>query len=223
MLFRSSVAGGFAVTEAATGADAVRRAGIEHPDVIVLDLGLPDLAGEELVAAIREAAPESRIVVHTGTDNPAVAGQVAGYLVKGEDIGALVELVRSLQTEPAQQAVLDLPNQTRSVASARRFVAGTLVEWGLGHVVEAATLVVSELATNAVTHAASGCRLTVARKPDSVRIGVHDTGAGAPDPRLAAATDEHGRGLLIVSALTVAWGLEASPAGGKLVWAELAT
>ena len=55
-----------------------------------------------------------------------------------------------------------------------------------------------------------------------MRIDVIDTGAGTPEPQPASATEEHGRGLHLVAALTTAWGLEIIPGEGKLVWAELA-
>ena len=42
-----------------------------------------------------------------------------------------------------------------------------------------------------------------------------------PDPQTADDRAEHGRGLLLVSALCVAWGVEALPDGGKVVWAEI--
>jgi two-component system KDP operon response regulator KdpE len=42
------------VLEASSGAEAVDTAGREHPDLIVLDLGLPDLDGVEVCRAIRE-------------------------------------------------------------------------------------------------------------------------------------------------------------------------
>jgi hypothetical protein len=42
-----------------------------------------------------------------------------------------------------------------------------------------------------------------------------------PDPQAADDRAEGGRGLLLVSALSVAWGVEALPDGGKVVWAEL--
>lgn len=45
---------GFAVEEAARGREGIARAATSAPDVIVLDLGLPDLDGKAVVAAIRE-------------------------------------------------------------------------------------------------------------------------------------------------------------------------
>ena len=47
-----AAAGGFSLTEADTGATAVGLAGAERPDVIVLDLGLPDLAAEDVLVGL---------------------------------------------------------------------------------------------------------------------------------------------------------------------------
>jgi hypothetical protein len=48
-----------------------------------------------------------------------------------------------------------------------------------------------------------------------------DFGVGTPEPQQATSSDEHGRGLLLIDALTAAWGIEDGPGSGKLVWAEL--
>ena len=45
---------GYEVVEAATGAEAVRMAATEEPDLIVLDLGLPDMDGKAVIARVRE-------------------------------------------------------------------------------------------------------------------------------------------------------------------------
>jgi two-component system KDP operon response regulator KdpE len=50
----SLTANGFTVIEAANAADALRRAAADAPDVIVLDLGLPDMDGKEVIRAMRE-------------------------------------------------------------------------------------------------------------------------------------------------------------------------
>ena len=52
--------GGFdVVAEASDGAEAIRMAETLRPDVVVLDLGLPDIAGHEVLSHIRAASPES--------------------------------------------------------------------------------------------------------------------------------------------------------------------
>jgi DNA-binding NarL/FixJ family response regulator len=50
------------VSEASDGLEAVRRARELHPDVILMDVGLPGLNGIEAARRIRKLAPRSRIV-----------------------------------------------------------------------------------------------------------------------------------------------------------------
>jgi two-component system KDP operon response regulator KdpE len=50
----SLTANGFTVIEATTAAEALRHAAADAPDVIVLDLGLPDMDGKEVIRALRE-------------------------------------------------------------------------------------------------------------------------------------------------------------------------
>ncbi|MFE2693178.1 ATP-binding protein [Streptomyces mirabilis] len=92
---------------------------------------------------------------------------------------------------------------------------------------ESAALVVAELAANAVTHGqvkGRGFRLTLsAEASDTLRIEVADP-RGDRRPlarRTASSTDETGRGLLLVDALTARWGTEPWPPSGKVVWAEI--
>src|SRR6476659_4986776 len=59
--------GGFEVVgEAGDGAEAVGLVGELRPDVVVLDLGLPDIAGRELLIRIRDRSPGSQVVVFSG-------------------------------------------------------------------------------------------------------------------------------------------------------------
>jgi DNA-binding NarL/FixJ family response regulator len=51
------------IGEAASGAAAVGEAARLRPDIVLLDIGLPDGSGLDLVARIRSAAPGSRIVL----------------------------------------------------------------------------------------------------------------------------------------------------------------
>lgn len=54
---------GFAVAEAADGREGLRIARSEPPDVVVLDLGLPDLAGEEVLRRLRQERPDQAVLV----------------------------------------------------------------------------------------------------------------------------------------------------------------
>lgn len=105
-----------------------------------------------------------------------------------------------------------------SVAEARLHVRQVL-EGQPQELVDVAELLTSELATNAIIHAASGFELEidVERK---IRVEVRDAGGGRPAVLHAGPHDGSGRGLGLVQALSSAWGIIPSPPG-KTVWYEL--
>jgi anti-sigma regulatory factor (Ser/Thr protein kinase) len=127
-----------------------------------------------------------------------------------------------------------LPSAVESVHSARTQVAALLQEWRLPHLVEDATLIVSELVTNAVCHGAGPVWHTVRHIATAVpsmeclRIEVGDHGSsgwsGAATGRTGEADLEFldcgGRGLLLVEALSSDWGILRLP-HGCVVWAVL--
>lgn len=212
------------VGESGDGADAVRLARSLRPDIVVLDLGLPDIAGRELLTRVRDASPTTAIVVFSGIADPVdrtwIRERVEGYVLKDETLDYLVDLLSSVR-ERGARAVCDLPRDLLSVREARRFLRDVVDRWGVGEVEDAAQLVVSELVTNAITHAASACQLRLSRSRSTVRVEVVDAGSGTPDPQPETLSGEHGRGMHIVSVLSVAWGTELLAEGGKVVWAEL--
>ncbi|MFI6699214.1 ATP-binding protein [Streptomyces sp. NPDC050509] len=115
-----------------------------------------------------------------------------------------------------------MPCDAESVGRARRLVAGSLGAWGLGDLVDASTLVVSELVANAVKHAR--CLLfhvAVRRLTDhSVLVFVADRSRDVPRMTCSSDDSEDGRGLVLVDALSDRWGYERHRSG-KTVWAEL--
>ncbi|HZA83538.1 MAG TPA: response regulator transcription factor [Actinomycetes bacterium] len=75
------------VGEAATGIEAVERVRTLRPDVVLMDLQMPDLDGPAAIATLRERAPGVRVLVLTtfGTDadiTRAVDAGATGYLLK---------------------------------------------------------------------------------------------------------------------------------------------
>ena len=75
------------VAEAASVAEAIRRVGIHEPDVILVDLDLPDGSGIEVCRSARRISPNSRILVLTGfADEEALEAArregVAGFVLK---------------------------------------------------------------------------------------------------------------------------------------------
>jgi anti-sigma regulatory factor (Ser/Thr protein kinase) len=109
-----------------------------------------------------------------------------------------------------------------SVVESRRFVALALndVPAATRQVVE---LLVSELATNAVTHAESEFEVSVDTTPESIRVAVIDEAADLPSPRSPSNSDPHGRGLHIVGELSDAWGVDVIEAQGKAIWFSVST
>ena len=87
-----------------------------------------------------------------------------------------------------------------------------------------ATLLASELVTNALRHGSGCITLLVTTFRQQVRIDVADESGSQPAPRSAHPDDESGRGLLIVETLAHEWGAETLPqGGGKAVWFSLRT
>jgi serine/threonine-protein kinase RsbW len=112
------------------------------------------------------------------------------------------------------------PANASSAKRARTFVAELLSDQEQ-QVIDAATLMVSELATNAIRHSGSAFRLCVRLTDRQVRIEVTDSGGrGRPTMRRARPTEPSGRGLSIVDRLSSRWGVsEKGP--GTTVWFTL--
>ena len=90
------------VSEAGNGAEAVQLAAQLKPDVILLDLEMPELDGVAALEKIRAANPAARIIILTAYDEDerivsAVVAGAQGYLLKGaprEDIFRAIRVVR---------------------------------------------------------------------------------------------------------------------------------
>jgi anti-sigma regulatory factor (Ser/Thr protein kinase) len=117
-----------------------------------------------------------------------------------------------------------------SASAVRRQLGADLADAGLpAAVIGDAALVVSELVGNAVRHAAPlpGGVLEVSWTVDAgyVRLRVSDGGGPSmPVRHDAGPEDVRGRGLAIVAALALDWGVETSRSGGgpmSTVWVEL--
>jgi anti-sigma regulatory factor (Ser/Thr protein kinase) len=117
---------------------------------------------------------------------------------------------------------VELAPKPASVRSARVFTAGVLGDDGVeASAIELAVLLVSELVTNAATHARSVIRLTVHVDSHWVRVEVEDEGRGQPVLRLPAQSALRGRGLAVVDRLSTDWGTDHHDSG-KVVWFEIA-
>ncbi|HVE98951.1 MAG TPA: ATP-binding protein [Mycobacteriales bacterium] len=209
------------IAEAEDGGSALAAAELHRPQIVILDLGLPDLSGQDVLRQLREHVPDVRIVVFTATSPTELSPMLGSPVVAKGDIQRLVEVVLDVATDSRTVVSMELDITPRSVGLARRFALATCAEWGIdADRADDVAVVVSELVTNAIVHAESRSMLRMRLGPASLRLEVVDHGPGAPDPQHASNDDEHGRGLLIVAAYADAWGI--SPDGnGKIVWAEL--
>ena len=95
-------AGGFDVVgEAADGAAAIELAQSLQPDLVLLDLQMPELDGLTALPRLREAAPGCEVVVLTasGTEDnllSAIRGGAAGYLLKSEPPERIIAFLRGV-------------------------------------------------------------------------------------------------------------------------------
>ncbi|MFJ3664520.1 SpoIIE family protein phosphatase [Streptomyces sp. NPDC090119] len=135
------------------------------------------------------------------------------------DDGVLL-VARTLTLGADKVASWSLPNEPQAVSLARERTDERLGHWHLGDLSFTATLVVSELVTNAVRYSEGPIRLRLVRD-EALIIEVTDDSSTAPQLRQAEDDDEHGRGLTITSQLTERWGTRREHRG-KTIWAELA-
>lgn len=83
-----------------SGADAQDAARRLHPDVVLIDFGLPDIDGAAAAAEIRRHRPETKVVMVTGLVDEAVVLRAveagcSGYVTKHQPLEQLVEAVRA--------------------------------------------------------------------------------------------------------------------------------
>jgi NarL family two-component system response regulator LiaR len=97
------------VGEATDGLEGVEQARRLRPDVILMDLVMPKLDGVAAMRALREQAPDSRVIVLTSfLDDerllPAIQAGAAGYLLKNVEPA---ELARAIHAAERGEAIID--------------------------------------------------------------------------------------------------------------------
>jgi two-component system KDP operon response regulator KdpE len=133
----------YEVVTAATGREGIERAADGHPDIVVLDLGLPDMDGAEVLSAIRGWSNVPVIVLSARHDERAkVAALDAGaddYVTKPFGMDELLARVRATLRRSApgeEQPVIETPDFRIDLAA--KVVSGpngdirlTPTEWGV--------------------------------------------------------------------------------------------
>ncbi|MFC7303197.1 ATP-binding protein [Streptomyces monticola] len=155
---------------------------------------------------------------HTDTDSPAASAP--HYLCFR---GAPRPITPHSNDSTTRSATFAFPSAPERIAEVRHAVAAVLTYWNVDEDVrDMAVLTVSELATNAVVHAAGSASITVLVEVASdLHVAVRDGSRKLParkDPR--GADNENSRGLAIVAALCSEWGTTVYGDGTKSVWAN---
>lgn len=105
---------GYEVVEADTGSQGLAAAAVENPDVILLDLGLPDLGGMDVIRGVRAYSQIPIVVLsaRTGSSDKISALDVGAddYVTKPFNIG---ELLARLRAVTRRSAPADLPDIVR--------------------------------------------------------------------------------------------------------------
>jgi DNA-binding NarL/FixJ family response regulator len=153
------------VGQVGSGAEAIASARELSPDLVLLDLSMPDMDGLAALPRIHEAAPDAEVVVLTaseGEDNllGAIRGGAAGYLLKSEPPERIVAFLRgvangeaALSGAVARRLLLEVregggrtavPDAVAAVLSARELEVLLLLDQHLGTEEIAARLFISE-------------------------------------------------------------------------------
>lgn len=87
--------------EAANGREAVAMAVELKPDIVILDVNMPELGGVEVTRQIKRELPETEVLVFTGQESEGMVHQLfaagaRGFVLKSEAAGNLVPAVKAL-------------------------------------------------------------------------------------------------------------------------------
>jgi DNA-binding NarL/FixJ family response regulator len=106
------------VAEAATGQAAIREAALHRPDVVVMDLQMPDLNGIDATRELRRVVPTAAVLVLTMFDDDdwvfaAMRAGARGYVLKGAEHH---EIARAITAVAAGEAIFGPAVATRVLA-----------------------------------------------------------------------------------------------------------
>ena len=126
---------------------------------------------------------------------------------------------------PPLDADAEVPHRVDSIPAARAFLKQLLHGWDVSdQVIEDASLLTTELMSNAVEHGTGVVHLEIAVHDGLLRVGVHDASVEQPVQRDITSSSIEGRGIWLVQSIARDWGSDSSgEEPGKTVWFELTT
>jgi len=79
------------IAQCSNGEEAIEKAGLHHPDIIIIDINMPGISGVEAVKEITKVSPQSRILaasqhVHQGYVSAMIAAGANGYITKTSEM-----------------------------------------------------------------------------------------------------------------------------------------
>jgi len=184
------------VGEAGDGAEAVRRAGALAPDVILMDLRMPEMDGVTAISALAAAGSSARVLVLTTYDTDsdvlsAIEAGATGYLLKD---APPAELFRAVRSAASGEAVLSPSVATRVVGQMRG--AGGSVASPAGEPISARELEVLELVARGASNRDAAARLFISEATVKTHL-MHIYSKLGVNDRAAAVAEAFDRGLLI--------------------------
>jgi DNA-binding NarL/FixJ family response regulator len=177
------------VGEAGDGAEAVRRAGALAPDVILMDLRMPEMDGVSAIAALAAAGVTARVLVLTTYDTDgdvlaAIEAGATGYLLKD---APPADLFRAVRAAAAGNATLSPSVATRVVGQMRAPVQEPVSQ---------RELEVLELVARGTSNRDTAAQLFISEATVKTHL-VHIYAKLGVNDRAAAVAEAFNRGLLI--------------------------
>jgi ABC-type transporter Mla MlaB component len=179
-------------------------------------------------AAVRtQSSPAVALILYGASDQlraMMTEGILSGVAVYDTRQQALAAVTRS-QVGAPRRTSLRLGATTAAPAAARAMVSFSCHNWGIDHLIGPATLVISELVSNAVQHAGTDIHVAASLRGHYLHLSVRDGNPGLPvliilDNSDTEPLSDRGRGLYLVDVYATAWGSTSTP-DGKTVWATL--
>lgn len=98
----------YAVVTATSGTKALEQMKKEKPNIVILDIRMPDINGIDVLKEIKKTYPKTRVIMLTGieddvTKNMAMELGASGYLTKPYSYSELIEMARKLIQDICQE------------------------------------------------------------------------------------------------------------------------
>jgi len=136
-------ANGFKVSLAASGEEGLLRASMDRPELIILDLGLPDIDGREVLRKIRQSTATPVIILSVrNTEQDIISCLESGaddYLIKpfrtGELVARIHTALRHRPSEPPERVFrsgpLEVDLDSRTVKKGEQIIKLTATEYAM--------------------------------------------------------------------------------------------